>query len=288
MASFETPLMKTETALITGASSGIGLHLAHEFAKHGHPVVLVAPVEAELLEVAAHMKTKHGVEARVIAKDLEQPGAAQEIFAELSGAGVEIDILVNNAGHGFYGSWWEQPIEKDISMLQLNIEAVLRLTKFFLPPMVQRGRGRILNTASVIGFEPGPLQATYSATKAFVLSWSEALAVELDETPISVTALCPGVTDTDFFEKGGSANINARQSQNVMSPQDVAKEGYEALMNEELFVVTGAANKAMVAARRILPVTTQAKLNKKQHQEAAPEDRTHYRGEKEGVALDGN
>src|SRR4051812_23011508 len=277
--------MNTETALITGASSGIGLHLAHEFAKHGHPVVLVAPVESELREVAAHMKSHHGVEARVIAKDLEQPGAAQEIYTELAGAGVEVEILVNNAGHGFYGKWWEQPIEHDLSMVRLNIEAALRLTKLFLPPMVRRGRGRILNTASVVGFMPGPLQNTYSATKAFVLSWSEALATELEETSITVTALCPGATDTDFFEKAGSENMKARQSENVMAPQDVAKEGYEALMNGELFVVTGAANKAMIAARRILPVSTQAKMNKLQHEEAAPEDRTHHRGEKEDAAL---
>ena len=278
-------LMNNETVLVTGASSGIGLHLAHEFAKHGHPLVIVAPVETELRAVAGHMKTQHGVDARVIAKDLEQPDAAQEIFAELQSAGVEIDILVNNAGHGFYGPWWEQPLEQDLSMLRLNVEAVLRLTKLFLPPMIRRGRGRILNTASIVGFEPGPLQATYSATKAFVLSWSEALASELEETPITVTALCPGATDTDFFEKGGSENMTARQSENVMAPQDVAKEGYEALMKEELFVVTGALNKAMVAARRILPVRTQAKLNKKQHAEAPPAERTHYRGEKEGAPL---
>src|SRR3954469_25883343 len=134
-------IMNNETALITGASSGIGLHLAHEFARHGHPVVLVAPVEAELRAVAAHMKTQHGVEARVIAKDLAQTQAAREIFDELQAARIQIDILVNNAGHGFHGPWWEQPLEQDLSMLRLNIEAVLRLTKLFLPPMVRRGRG---------------------------------------------------------------------------------------------------------------------------------------------------
>ncbi len=128
---------------------------------------------------------------------------------------------------------------------------------------------------------PGPLQATYYATKAFVLSWSEALATELDDTPISVTALCPGVTDTDFFPKGGSENIKGRQSSNVMAPQDVAKEGYEALMDEELFVIPGAANKAMIATRRILPVTAQAKMNKKMNTDVPPEDATHERGEKE-------
>ena len=276
--------MKTQTALITGASSGIGLHLAHEFARQGHPLVITAPVESELQRAAQEFQSNHGVTARVIAKDLEQPNAAQEIFDELQGAGIEIDILVNNAGHGYHGKWWELPIEKDLSMLRLNIEAVLRLTKLFLPPMLARGRGRILNTASVAGFEPGPLLNTYFATKAFVLSWSEALAIELDDTPISVTALCPGVTDTDFFAKADAENIRGRQSSNVMAPQDVAKAGYEALMKEELFVIPGGFNKAMIAARRVMSVGLQARMNEKMNQEVPPEDQKHRRGEKEQPA----
>lgn len=276
--------MNKETTLITGSSSGIGMHLAHEFARHGHPLVLVAPVESELEQIAVGFRRDHNVEVRVIAKDLEQENSPQEIFDELQTAGVGIDILANNAGHGFHGNWWELSLEQDLSMVRLNIEAVLRMTKLFLPPMLQRSRGRILNTASVAGFMPGPLQATYYATKAFVLSWSEALAVELDDTPISVTALCPGVTDTDFFEKGGSKNIKARQSSNVMAPQDVAKEGYAGLMKEELFVIPGAANKAMIATRRILPVTTQAKMNEKMNTDVPPEKATHERGEKESAA----
>ncbi|MBA2270384.1 MAG: SDR family oxidoreductase [Chthoniobacterales bacterium] len=272
--------MNKETALVTGASSGIGLHLAHEFARHGHPLVIAGPVQSELETAAEEFRSEHGVEVRVVAKDLEQENSAQEIFDELQAAGVEVDILVNNAGHGFHGKWWELSLEKDLSMIRLNIEAVMRMTKLFLPPMLQRHRGRVLNTASVAGFMPGPMLATYYATKAFVLSWSEALATELDDTPITVTALCPGVTDTDFFEKGDAENIKARQSSNVMSPQDVAKEGYKALMDEELFVIPGAANKAMVATRRILPVTTQAKLNEKMNSNVPPEKATHERGEK--------
>lgn len=273
--------MNQETTLVTGSSSGIGLHLAREFARHGHPLVLVAPVDSELEQIAAEFKRDHGVNVRVIAKDLEKGNSAQEIFDELQAARVQIDILCNNAGLGFHGKWWDLPLEKDLSMIRLNIEAVMRMTKLFLPPMVQRNRGRILNTASVAGFMPGPELATYYATKAFVLSWSEALAIELEETGISVTALCPGVTDTDFFEKGGAENIKGRQSSNVMAPQDVAKEGYEAQMKEELFVIPGAANKAMIATRRILPVTTQAKMNKKMNSDVSPEDVKHERGERE-------
>lgn len=276
--------MNNQTALITGASSGIGFHLAHEFARHGHPVVIVAPVKSELEAAAQEFRTRHGVTARVIAKDLEKPEAAQEIFDELQAAGVEIEILCNNAGHGFQGKWWEIPLEKDLSMLRLNIEAPLRLTKLFLPPMIGRNSGRILNTASVVGFEPSPLLNTYGGTKAFLLSWSEALAVELEDTAVSVTALCPGVTDTDFFAKADAEGVEGRQSRNVMAPQDVAKAAYEALMAEELFIVPGAANKAMIAARRILPMEMQAKMNMKMNAEVPAEEQTHVRGEKEFAA----
>ncbi|HEY5811994.1 MAG TPA: SDR family oxidoreductase [Terrimicrobiaceae bacterium] len=270
-----------ETALITGASSGIGLHLARQFAQHGHPVILTAPVESELQSIAQEFRNKFNVTVRVIAKDLEEPKAAQEIFEELQASNVEIDILVNNAGHGFQGEWWELSIDQDLSMLRLNIEAALRLTKLFLPPMIQRGSGRILNTASVAGFEPYPLLATYAATKAFVLSWSEALATELEETPIRVTALCPGVTDADFFDKADAEGMRARQSSNVMAPQDVAKAGYDGMINEELFVIPGIINKAMVAARRLLSVKSQAKINEKMDEKVPSKDQTRHRGDEE-------
>lgn len=143
------------------------------------------------------MKPGTGIDAVVIAKDLEQPNAAQETFDELQSAGVTIDILVNNAGHGQRGKFWDVPLEADLSMVRLNVEVVLRMTNLFLPPMIARGRGRVLNTASVAGFEPGPLMAVYHATKAFVLS----LRTELQDTGVTLTALCPGPTDTDFFPK---------------------------------------------------------------------------------------
>ena len=156
--------MSSERTLITGATSGIGFHLAYQFAKHGHPLVLVAPVEAELAEVARDLETKHGVTVTVIATDLEEDSAPEQIFDALSQDGSGIDILVNNAGHGQRGKFWEIPLERDLSILRLNVQAVLRLTKLFLPSMVRRGRGRILNVASIAGFEPGPLLAVYHAT----------------------------------------------------------------------------------------------------------------------------
>lgn len=248
------------------------MHLAHEFARHGHPVVLVAPVQEELERVAADLRTQHGVDVRVIAKDLEQPDAAQDIFDELRRAVVDVEILVNNAGRGFRGNSWEIRIEQDVSMVRLNIEAVLRLTKLFITPMLQRERGRILNTASVAGFEPGPLLNVYHATKAFVLSWSEALAIELEGTSVTVTALCPGPTDTDFFPKAGMLDTRAFQKASVSAPQDVARAGYEGLMKKDLFIVPGGMNKALVAARRVLSEEAQAKLNRKFYEEVEVDD----------------
>ena len=279
--------MKSETALITGSSSGIGLHLAHEFAKHGHPLVLVAPVYSELENIAAEMETKHNVPVEVMAKDLENENAAEEIFAELSGHGTRIDILVNNAGHGFRGKSWELPIEQDISIVRLNIEAVLRLTKNFLPPMVQRRHGRILNVGSVAGFNPGPLLNVYHASKAFINSWSEALATELKDSDcgVTVTTLCPGPTDTDFFPKADMVDTRAFQKASVSAPQDVAKAGYEGLMKGELFVVPGMMNKALVASRRILSEGAQASLNQAFYQKVPPEDQKRERGDFEKAEM---
>jgi short-subunit dehydrogenase len=274
--------MNHETALITGSSSGIGMHLAHEFARNGHPVVLVAPVEAELQEVAEHFKSDHGVAATVIAKDLEQPNAAQDIYDELQQRGVTVDILVNNAGHGQRGNFWEISLEQDLSMVRLNVEAVLRMTKVFLPPMLARKRGRILNTASVAGFEPGPLLAVYHATKAFVLSLSESLATELKDTGVTLTALCPGPTDTDFFPKADMTDTRAMQ--HAMAPQDVAKAGYKALMAGERLIIPGGMNKMLVGARRILSEEAQSKLNQKFYEELPEEKQKYDRGDMETKA----
>jgi uncharacterized protein len=269
----------TETALITGASSGIGLHLAKEFARHGHPLVLVAPVATELQEIALELKIAGAPLVRIIAKDLEQPHSPQEIFDALARDLIYIDILVNNAGSAHRGKFWEIDIANDISVLRLNIEAILRLTKLFLPPMIEHRRGRILNVASVAGFEPGPLMAVYHASKAFVLSFSEALATELADTGVAATALCPGPTDTDFFEKSGTVGTRLFQKTNVMAPQHVAKAGYEALMAGERVAVPGVANKIIVFSRRLLPEATLAKMTEKLYVDTT--DRTRERGDKE-------
>ena len=265
--------------LITGASSGIGLELAREFGRHGHPLIITAPVESELDEVARDLEAETGVSVRVIAKDLEQSESAREIYDSTVEEGEPVDILVNNAGLGHLGRFWEVSLEDHLSMPRLNVESVLRLTRLFLPDMVARKRGRILNTASVAGFEPGPSMATYHATKAFMLSLSESLVEELKDTGITVTALCPGVTDTDFLPKAGMTDTRIFQTTHVSSPQEVAADGYEALMRSDPICVVGAKNKAQVFARRFLPKTTQAKLAASNYRKVPPDKRKRQRGD---------
>lgn len=277
----KTTSTDTGTVLITGASSGIGLHLAHEFARHGHLLILVAPQLDELERIAVDIEREFRVGVQPLAKDLTQASAAQEIFDTFAAAGTQVDILVNNAGFGQRGKFWEIPLERHLQMVRLNVEAVLRLTQLFLADMVRRGQGRILNTASIAGFEPGPHLAVYHATKAFVLSLSEALATELKDTGVTLTALCPGPTDTDFFLKADMIDTNAFQKANLMAPQPVAEAAYRALMAGERIIVPGAMNKTMVASRRLMPESTQARMNEKMYDETDPADRKRERGDKE-------
>ncbi len=273
--------MNKDNVLITGASSGIGLALAREFAQHGHPLVLTAPIPSELRDVAADIGRSFGVNVRTIAKDFENPASAEEIYAELAADRIPIEILVNNAGLGQRGKFWETPLDRDVAMIRVNVEAVVRLTKAFLPVMVKRGHGRILNTASIAGFEPGPMLAVYHATKAFVLSFSEAIATELEDTPVTVTALCPGPVDTDFFPKAEMIDTQVFQRGNVEAPQEVAHAAYDALMAGERVIVPGGMNKVMAFSRRFLPESTQAKMNEKLYKETDPNHRKRQRGDVE-------
>jgi short-subunit dehydrogenase len=276
--------MKAETVLITGAASGIGLALAREFAKHGHDLILTSRVDSELEHVATDLTSKYNVQVGIIAADLKDEEAPQRIFDAVQREGAAIDILVNNAGLGFRGKFWEIPLEDELAIVRINIEAVIRLTHLFLPQMINRNSGRILNTASIAGFEPGPLLAVYHASKAFVLSMTEALATELEETKITVTALCPGPTDTDFFPKAGMVETKAFQKAHVMAPQEVAEIGYRALMRGDRTVVAGASNKALVFARRFMTEGAQAKMNKKFYERAKPAAQKRRRGDVERKA----
>ena len=277
------PASLHQLALITGATSGIGLHLAREFARQGHPLVLVAPVQSELDTIASGLRAEFSVEVHGIAADLREAGSADRIFIRLEALGLAPGILVNNAGLGRSGKFWEIPLEDDISMIRLNIEAVIRLTKRFLPTVLTSG-GRLLITASIAGFDPGPRMAVYHATKAFVLSWSEALATELQGTPVSLTVLCPGPVDTDFFPKAGLVDSGAFQKAQVMAPQEVATAAYQALMDGDRMVVPGIANKALVFASRFLPEAGQARINEKFYAPTPPSKRKRERGDVERKA----
>ena len=167
-----------QTALITGASGGIGYELAKKIAQHGHDLVVVARSEGKLMELAQNLNQQYGVNVTVMTKDLALPSAPDEIFAELQTAGMTIDMLVNNAGYASYGLFYELDRRKELNMMQLNMVALTHLTHLFLPGMVERGNGHILNISSTAAFQPGPLMAVYYASKAFVLSFSEAIANE--------------------------------------------------------------------------------------------------------------
>jgi len=282
-AHIETFKNMTERVLITGASSGIGLALAREFARNGHPLVIVAPIHEELDAVANDIQGEFGTEVTSLAADLSHEDAPQEIFDELQNRGLDIHILVNNAGRGQKGEFATVPLEADIGIIRVNIETVVRMTKLFLQPMLEISSGRILNTASIAGFEPGPLLSVYHASKAFVLSFTEALAVELEDSGVTATALCPGATDTDFFTKAHMTGTRMFQKGNVMAPAEVAEAAYDALMHGDPLCVVGAANKALVASRRFMSVPATARMNKKFYEDVPTWQRRRHRGDIEGA-----
>lgn len=257
--------MKDKYALITGASSGIGLSLTKLFAKAGYNIVAVARDEEDLVAVIEDLQTLHkGIQILPLGKDLTRQRAPQEIYNELKERGIEIEVLVNDAGQGQWGEFVDVPIGRDIELIRLNIEALTRLTKLFLPEMVSRNSGKVLNVGSVAGFQPGPMLAVYHATKAYVVSLSEALAEELKDTEVTITCLCPGPTATQFFENADmqDTRVVRHADKTMMSPDDVAQAGFDALMNGERVVIPGLMNKIMTFSRRVMPLAMQAKSQK--------------------------
>jgi uncharacterized protein len=240
-----------ETALITGASSGIGLELARLFARDGHDLVLVARSEGRLRELADELKQGGGA-TRVLPADLSRPGSVAELEGRLRAEAVEVTVLVNNAGFGAFGPFHESDLETDLQMLQVNVVALTELTHRLLGGMVARRRGRILNVASTAAFQPGPLMAVYYASKAYVLSFSEATANELRGTGVTVTALCPGPTRTGF-----ESRANLKESRlfrgAVMSARAVAEAGYRGCLRGDTLVIPGWRNKLLAFAVRFLP-----------------------------------
>ena len=190
-------------ALITGASSGIGKELARIHAKQGNDLILIARREKELMELKQELKTNFNVTVLVIVKDLSEPGAPKEIYTETNNSEIEVEYLINNAGFAGYGLFHERTMEDDLNMLNVNITSLMLLTKLYLPDMVARRSGKILNVSSTASFLPGPMQAVYYASKAFVTSFSQALSEELKDKGVTVTALCPGLVNTGFIESSG-------------------------------------------------------------------------------------
>ena len=241
-----------ETVLITGASSGIGLELARCFAADGARLVLVARNTAALETLAAELRRKFSIEARVLTADLAQPGCAQKIFNELQAAGVTVDVLVNNAGFGTHGDFAETSQARQSEMVQVNVVALQELTGLFLPGMMARRRGGVLNVASTAAFQPGPRMAVYYATKAFVVSFTEAIAEETRGTGVTVTALCPGPTRTNF---GNVANFRGSDGvlRAAMTAAAVASEGHAAFRNGRVLFINGWQNFIPMFLLRFFP-----------------------------------
>lgn len=223
--------LQQKNVLITGATSGIGLELAKLFAVDHYNMVIVSRNEEKLNEVASHLKELGAEEVTVISQDLSVPDAASKVFEETQRRRIPIDILVNDAGVGAYGHFTDISFELERQIINLNIVSLVHLTKLYLKEMKERGKGRILQLASIASYQPTPLLSVYAATKAFVLSFSDALGTELKDTGITVTSLIPGATDTDFFRKAGMEHTIV--AQDPQSPEEVAKVGYEALMKGE-------------------------------------------------------
>jgi len=226
-----------KTALITGASSGIGKELATIHAEKGGNLILVARRLNELNELKAKLEKNHGVQIRIIAKDLSVVGAAKELFNEVESLGIQVDYLMNNAGFGLRGKFHELPLERQSEMINLNMVSLTELMYLFLPGMVARNSGKILNTSSTASLIPGPLQAVYYASKAYVSFLSNAVAEELYDTNITVTALLPGATDTEFAKTSGMDKTSLFNK--TVSAKSVATDGYNAMMEGKLEVISG-------------------------------------------------
>lgn len=248
-----------QTALITGASGGIGHALAQIMAQNGYNLVIVARSQEKLAQAAAVFRQQYGAEITVIAKDLADPGAPAELLAETEALGIQVDTLVNNAGFATYGFFHELDLAREMQMVQLNMMTLTHLTRLYLPGMVERGRGQILNVASTAAFQPGPLMAVYYASKAYVLSFSEAIANELTGTGVTVTTLCPGPTETGFQTRAQMEDSKLVQG-GLMDVHTVAQAGFEAMTAGKTVVVPGIMNRLGTLLPRFVPRNMATKI----------------------------
>jgi short-subunit dehydrogenase len=255
-------------AVITGGSRGIGYELAKLFAKDGYNLIIVSENLAELQTSTIELHHQYGVEVIPIEKNLFRREAPFEVYEEIKSKNILVDVFVNNAGQGLYGQFVDTDVNRELDIIQLNIGAYVVLAKCFLREMKERNEGKILNVASIASKLPGPWQSVYQATKAFVLSWTEAIQYEFKDTNITITSLLPGATDTDFFRKAGMENATLVQEGDLSDPAEVAKDGYEALMAGEYKVISGMKNKAQIAMANMMPDSKVAENLNKQNKPA--------------------
>ena len=254
--------MAKETVLITGASSGLGMELAKLFAADGSDLVLVARREDRLNELADKLRADHGVNVHVLPKDLSQKSAPEEIYNHLENAGIQIDVVVNNAGFGNKGHVTDLDTNLQLDMIQVNLVALFHLTRLFLPGIIERGHGGVLNVGSLAGFQPGPNLAVYFATKAFVLSLTEALAEEVSNPNIKISCLAPGPVKTEFGEKSDLED-SLLFKVSLMEMEPVVKAGYEGFRKGQTIVIPGLKQQIVPFLNRFTPRLLVRKIAKK-------------------------
>jgi uncharacterized protein len=241
-----------KTVLITGASFGIGWELAHIFAREGYYLVLVARSADKLRQLASELEKAHGTRSLILATDLTDPGASAYVLDQTNRADIQVDVLVNNAGFGQYGLFAENDLEECLRQIQLNVTTLTHLTRLYIPGMIERKSGRVLNVASTAAFQPGPLMAVYFATKAYVLHFSEALGNEVGGTGVTVTCLCPGATVTEFHKRAKATGMQLLRF-GAMDARTVAEDGYRALMAGRPVVISGIKNWLVAQSVRFSP-----------------------------------
>jgi len=255
-----------KTVLITGATSGIGKALAHQFAANSYNLILVGRYNDTLSKTKQELTSQYAIKIWNIEKDIAQDNAAQELYDDVIQSGHKVNILVNDAGIGQRGKFVNIPFTKYSEIIHLNILSLTHLTRLFLKDMVDRNEGKILQLGSIAGFQPGPLLAVYHASKAYVVSLSEAIATELNDmdSDVTITCLCPGPTDTNFFSRADMENTRVvdQKDKLMKQPDEVAKGAFKALMDGERLYIPGASNKILTFIRRAIPKSMQAKVQK--------------------------
>ena len=255
-------------ALVTGASTGLGREFARICARDGYDLFLVARSRPRLEALSAEIEATFKRRTVVIAQDLATPDAGQIVFDTVQNSGMPLEILINNAGFGLVGRCWELDANKQIEMLHVNVLALTELTRLFLPGFIAQRKGRIMNIASTAAFQPGPLMAVYFATKAYVVSFSEAVHNEAREFGVSVTCVCPGPTKTEFADRAGMGNSRLFKSGRTMDARDVAEQGYSAMKSGKALLIPGRMNAAMAFMARMAPLQLTASVARRLQESA--------------------